>query len=95
LRAIPLLIAVCFISFPVHPSQQCCCGELIQAKYGGGAGEPNEPYLTYTAGQMNAVSAEPNNRDKHFKLIADIDLSDYSYHNVLIATGYQRGREGV
>ncbi len=49
-----------------------------QAKYGGGTGEPNDPYLIYTAEQMNAIGIEPNNWDKHFKLMADIDLSTYT-----------------
>jgi hypothetical protein len=47
-------------------------------KYGGGTGEPNDPYLIYTAEQMNTIGAEPNNWDKHFKLMADIDLSVYA-----------------
>jgi len=48
-----------------------------QAKYGGGTGEPNDPYLIYTPEQMNTIGAEPNDWDKHFKLMADIDLSRY------------------
>ena len=63
LRVIPLLIAVCLVSFPA------------QAQYGGGSGEPNDPYLIYTAAQMNAIGANPEDWDKHFKLMADIDLS--------------------
>jgi len=47
-------------------------------KYAGGTGEPNDPYLIYTAEQLNAIGAEPNDWDKHFKLMADIDLSDYT-----------------
>ncbi len=47
-------------------------------KYGGGTGEPNDPYLIHTAGQMNAIGAEPNDWDKNFKLMADIDLSSYT-----------------
>ncbi|HUU20603.1 MAG TPA: GLUG motif-containing protein [Sedimentisphaerales bacterium] len=47
-------------------------------KYGGGTGEPNDPYLIYTAEQMNAIGAEPNDWDKHFKLMANIDLSVYA-----------------
>jgi predicted outer membrane repeat protein len=50
----------------------------LHAKYGGGTGEPNNPYLIYTAEQMNAIGAEPNDWDKHFKLMADIDLSSYT-----------------
>ncbi len=50
---------------------------VAQRKYGGGTGEPNDPYLIYTAEQMNAIGADANDWDKHFKLMADIDLSDY------------------
>jgi hypothetical protein len=44
------------------------------AKYGGGIGEPNDPYLIYTAEQMNAIGDDPHDWDKHFKLMADIDM---------------------
>jgi len=54
-------------------------------KYGGGIGEPNNPYLIYTAEHLNAIGAEPTDWDKHFKLMVDIDLSGYSYDNALIA----------
>ena len=50
----------------------------LHAKYGGGSGTADDPYLIYTAEQMNAVGAEPNDWDKHFKLMVDIDLSDYT-----------------
>ena len=50
----------------------------IRAQYGGGTGEPNDPYLIYTAEQMNAIGADANDWDKHFKLMADIDLSGYT-----------------
>ena len=53
-------------------------GLPAQAQYGGGSGEPNDPYLIYTAEQMNAIGANPNDWDKHFKLMADIDLSAYT-----------------
>jgi hypothetical protein len=47
-------------------------------KYGGGTGEPNDPCRIYTAEQMNAIGAEPSDWDKHFKLMADTDLSAYT-----------------
>ncbi len=47
------------------------------APYGGGTGEPNDPYLIYTPEQMNAIGAEPNDWGKCFKLMADIDVSRY------------------
>ncbi len=46
-------------------------------KYNGGAGEPNHPYLIHTPEQMNAIGADPNDWDRHFRLTADIDLSAY------------------
>jgi len=49
-----------------------------QAKYGGGTGEPNDPYLIFDAVQMNAIGAEPNDWDRHFKLMADIDLDAFT-----------------
>ena len=49
----------------------------VHAQYGGGTGEPNDPYLIFTAAQMNAIGAEPNDWDKHFKLKEDIDLKDF------------------
>jgi len=47
------------------------------AQYGGGTGESSDPYLIYTAEQMNRIGARTNDLDKHFKLMADIDLSIY------------------
>jgi hypothetical protein len=61
-----LIMKVCFSCFTAY------------AKYGGGTGEPNDPYLICTAEQMNTIGAEPNDWDKHFKLIADIDLSNFT-----------------
>jgi len=55
----------------------CLFGRGAEAQYGGGKGKPQDPYLIYTAEQMNAIGANPNDWDKHFKLMADIDLSNY------------------
>jgi hypothetical protein len=54
-------------------------------KYAGGSGEPSDPYLIYTAEHLNEMSVEPNDWDKHFKLMADIDLSGYVYDRAVIA----------
>jgi len=63
----------------------CTCALLLfniaapaQAKYGGGTGEPNDPYLIYDANQMNTIGADSNDWDKHFKLMADIDLGEFT-----------------
>jgi hypothetical protein len=58
---------------------------LSWQKYGGGTGEPNDPYRIYTAEHLNELGAEPNDYDKHFKLMADIDLSGYTYDRAVIA----------
>ncbi len=44
------------------------------AEYGGGNGEPNDPYLIHTPGQMNEIGLHKEDWDKHFKLMADVDL---------------------
>ena len=56
----------------------CLFGRPAEAQYGGGTGEPNDPYLIYTAEQMNAIGANQDDWDKHFKLMADIDLSTFA-----------------
>jgi hypothetical protein len=59
----------------------CVCALVLfsiaspaHAKYGGGTGVPGDPYLIFDANQMNAIGADPNDWNRHFKLMADIDL---------------------
>ncbi|UCG58754.1 MAG: hypothetical protein JSU70_04415 [Phycisphaerales bacterium] len=49
-----------------------------EARYGGGSGTAEDPYQIWTAEQMNAIGAEPNDWDKHFMLMVDIDLGAYT-----------------
>jgi hypothetical protein len=44
----------------------------------GGSGEPNDPYLIYTAEQLNTIALVPCELDRHFRLMADIDLSGFA-----------------
>ena len=60
------LLCVLFLTWPVR------------AQYSGGSGTTEDPYLIYTAEQMNAIGADMDDWDKHFKLMADIDLSGYT-----------------
>jgi hypothetical protein len=69
----------------IRTSINLCCTIIVcflvssaQANYGGGTGDSDEPYLIYDANQMNAIGAEPNDWDKHFKLMADIDLFQFT-----------------
>jgi hypothetical protein len=55
-----------FVLVPVHAAGA--------AQFAGGTGEPNDPYQIATAEQLIAVGADPNLLDKHFVLVADIDL---------------------
>jgi hypothetical protein len=68
----------------------------VQAKYDGGTGTANDPYLIRTAEQFNGIGAAPSDWDKYFKLVADIDLSEYSntaYH--IIGTEVAQSFSGV
>ncbi|MHC4112769.1 MAG: GLUG motif-containing protein [Planctomycetota bacterium] len=56
----------------------CCCCLPSQAKYGGGSGTPEDPYQIWDANHMQAIGADANDWDKHFILMADIDLSGYT-----------------
>ena len=66
LRTLPFLIVLCLLAAPAR------------AQYGGGTGEPNDPYLIYTAEQLNAIGADVNDWDKHFQLAADVNLAAYT-----------------
>jgi hypothetical protein len=46
----------------------------FHTKYSGGTGEPNDPYQIATAEDLMLLGESPEDYDKHFMLIADIDL---------------------
>ena len=47
-------------------------------KYGGGSGTAEDPYLIYTAEELNFIGLFVCELDKHFLLCADIDLSGFT-----------------
>ncbi len=63
---ITLLITIFSLSLPAY------------AKYGGGTGEPNDPYQVATAEDLMLLGGSAEDYDKHFILTADIDLSGYT-----------------
>lgn len=71
LWVIPLLVAIFSLSFPAY------------AQYGGGTGDPNDPYLIYTAEQLYDIGTNPEDWDTHFKLMDDIDLSNFSNFHII------------
>ena len=72
LRTICVLIAVCVISLPA------------QAKYSGGTGEPNAPYLISTAEDLVFLGSDPDSRNKHFELTRNIELPGTTGSTALI-----------
>jgi hypothetical protein len=66
------------------------------ASYGGGSGTAGDPYQIWTPEQMNTVGANPADWGKHFKLMADVDMSAYTgtqYH--IIGTGWDNAFAGT
>ena len=55
--------------------------------FGGGTGEPNDPYQIWNGEQFNTIGLYPNRRHKHYKLMDNISLADYS--------GFSYNRAGV
>ncbi|MHC4572658.1 MAG: GLUG motif-containing protein [Planctomycetota bacterium] len=72
-------------------------GQLITKPfYGGGSGEPNDPYLIYTPQQFNWIGAVYCDWDKHFKLMAEIDLSCFTQRQLnVIGQDYYNAFRGV
>jgi hypothetical protein len=65
-------------------------------KYGGGDGSMTDPFLIYTAEQMNKIGTDSNDWKKSFKLMADISLAAYSgsAYNI-IGTGSSKSFTGT
>lgn len=71
-RIIALLIAVCLVGIPTY------------AKYGGGSGTADDPYLIATAEDLIALGDDPNDYNKHFILTDDIDLGGHVFDKGVI-----------
>ena len=60
-----------------------------------GVGTEDDPYLIYTAEELNAVGAFPCEWGRHFRLMADIDLSGVSADEFHLIGDYARPFTGV
>ncbi|MBN2130693.1 MAG: hypothetical protein JW741_14415 [Sedimentisphaerales bacterium] len=49
----------------------------LHARYGGGSGTADDPYLIYTAEHLSTVGASVADWNAHFRLMADVDLGSY------------------
>jgi len=54
------------------------CALPAKAKYGGGSGDPNDPFIITSAEDLNDIGNHPDDFDRHFLLVNDIDLSSYT-----------------
>jgi hypothetical protein len=61
MKALFLTITACVLIVPV------------QAKYGGGTGELNNPYVISTAEQMNAIGTDPNDWDTLEQILISLE----------------------
>jgi hypothetical protein len=69
----------------------CALGGVVFGQPWDGNGVEGDPYLIYDANDMQAIGADSNYWDAHFKLMADIDLSSYtgtSFNIIGIFFGY-------
>ena len=69
-----------------------------QRKYGGGAGDPNDPYRIATAADLMALGQTPGDYGKHFILTASIDLDPNlagrkRFDNAVIAADVNQANE--
>jgi len=64
-------------TIPVFVTAWLSCAPL-RAQYAGGTGDPNDPYQIETPGQMNAIGSHPEDWDKHFALVQDVNLAEYA-----------------
>ena len=80
------LIKISFVSAVIFLN-----GFSFAGTYGGGTGTEEDPYQIWTAEQMNTIGLYGEDWDKHFILMADIDLSQYTGEQYNpIGTNYKR-----
>jgi hypothetical protein len=78
-----LALLVCLFSVPAA------------AQPWAGSGDVNNPYQIWDACDMQAIGADANYWDAHFKLMADIDLGSYTGTSFNIIGGYGNPFTGV
>jgi hypothetical protein len=57
------------------------------AMYGGGSGTSEDPYQIWDPNQMNTIGLNPSDWGSHFKLMADIDMSNIVGNYITTFTG--------
>jgi hypothetical protein len=64
----------------------CACASY--AKYSGGDGNSNNPFLISSPEDLAQIGNNPDDWDKHFLLMSDLDMKDYNSTNVFAPIGY-------
>jgi len=59
-------------------------GSVATAAPWAGSGDANDPYQIWNANDLNAIGADPNYYDSHFKLMTDINLAGITYTGAVI-----------
>ncbi|MHC4271979.1 MAG: hypothetical protein ACYST2_06670, partial [Planctomycetota bacterium] len=68
----------------------------LAGTYGGGTGQHDDPYLIATAADMNEIGVNPDDWDKSFVLVNNIDLSAYKNDEFnIIGTDYYNSFQGI
>jgi hypothetical protein len=64
------------------------CAGAANGKYGGGNGDSNNPFLISSPEDLAQIGNNPDDWDKHFLLMSDLDMKDYNSTNVFAPIGY-------
>ena len=92
MKNIATAILILFFFCHMNTSFVLCAAENAvindSGSYGGGDGTAEDPYRIYTAEQLNVIGTRPNDWNKHFILMADIDLSEYQGETFHIIGSY-------
>ena len=67
-KRLSIVILMYFLNFSAAP---------LLGQYASGTGTADDPFLIETAEQLNSIGLHVEHLNKHFKLIADIDISAY------------------
>jgi hypothetical protein len=66
------------LTMTIFLSCLCVFTTQVWGKYSGGSGEPNDPYRIATAEDLNDIGNYEEDWDKHFVLVNDVNLAEYT-----------------
>jgi len=66
------------LTMTIFLSCLCVFTTQVWGKYSGGSGEPNDPYRIATPEDLNDIGKYEEDWDKHFILINDVNLAEYT-----------------